>query len=498
MNFSIKPTQVDKIETDVLVVFCFEEGIKELSDLDQKMAGLLMISAQKENFTGRNSEKLLISSKEALCAYKLLVIGMGKKEEVDLNSLRKILAETTGFLRTMKIKNIAVVVDDHLSHKYPPNEVVKTMTEAIMLSSYHFLKYKGEKEKNDYSVLEEVIFQIKPGQISQANNGIDDGKIDAEAAFFTRDLVNEPASVTTPTHLANVALKIAKESKNRIKTRIFGTEELEKLGMEAYLGVSQGSIEPPKFIRLEYKPTRFNKKIVIVGKGITFDTGGLSLKSSEHMESMKSDMSGAAVVLGVFQALKYFDIPYQVVGLIPACENMPSGKALHPGDILRAANGKTIEVLNTDAEGRLTLADAFSFATKYEKPDYLIDIATLTGACRIALGEDIAGLWGNNQFLIDKLREASKNSGEMVWQMPLPKEYNELLKSHIADLRNIQIGKYGGAITAAIFLSEFVDETSWAHLDIAGPSYAEKPSPLIPVGGSGFGVRMLLRFLKDL
>jgi len=248
---------------------------------------------------------------------------------------------------------------------------------------------------------------------------------------------------------------------------------------------------------MRYKPARSRKKIALLGKGITFDTGGLSLKGSEHMETMKLDMAGAAAVLGVFSVIGEIKPPIEVVGLIAACENMPGGRALKPGDILKAANGKTIEVLNTDAEGRLTLADSLSFAVKSEKPDEMIDLATLTGACVVALGENIAGLFGNDVKLLAALEKASNSSGDRVWQLPLEKSYAELIKSQIADIKNTQTGKYGGAITAALFLNEFTADVPWAHLDIAGPAFAEKVTPLTAVGGTGFGVRLLLNYLKS-
>lgn len=498
MKFLLKPTDPEKIETDTLIVFCFEDSINDLSFFDQKLTGLLKISAQKENFTGKEKQQLVISTIDKLAAYKLLVIGLGKKEEFDLSVLRQAVARAVKTVNKMKIRSTALVTDDFWLQKYPEREIGIAIVEAVSLSSYRFHKYKGEEEKKQVVPLDEVIIQVKPSKISQVNEGVEEGKILSEATCFARDLVNEPAAVTTPSFLASVATRIAKESKGIIKARIFEKEEVEKLGMGAYLGVARGSEEPLKFIRLIYKPARFNKKVVIVGKGITFDTGGLSIKSSEQMETMKSDMAGAAAVLAIFEALKTIEIGHQVVGIIPACENMLSGKALRPGDVLTAVNGKTIEVLNTDAEGRLTLADAFAFAVKWEKPDYLIDLATLTGACRVALGEELAGLWSNDTKLTEKLQEAAIKTGEKLWQMPLFKEYKELLKSHIADIRNISTGRYGGAITAALFLSEFVNNISWAHLDIAGPSYVEKSTPLTPIGGSGFGVRILLHFLKEL
>ncbi|MDZ7587183.1 MAG: M17 family metallopeptidase, partial [Patescibacteria group bacterium] len=285
------------------------------------------------------------------------------------------------------------------------------------------------------------------------------------------------------------------------------------------LGVARGSDEPPKLIRLEYKhptlrPIRHaqgeqvsakgevrpgwqNKKIVLVGKAITFDTGGLGLKPGEAMETMKLDMAGGAAILGVFSVLSRLKPKVWVVGFIPATENMPSGRALKPGDVLRIRNGKTVEVAHTDAEGRIILADALSLGVE-EKPGLLLDLATLTGACMVALGEEIAGVFSTDKTAVEKLEKAAQEAGEKVWSLPLVKEYKEFLKSPVADLRNISKVKYGGAITAALFLEEFVDNVPWVHLDIAGPAYAEKDTPLVPQGGSGFGVRTILNFLENL
>jgi leucyl aminopeptidase len=267
--------------------------------------------------------------------------------------------------------------------------------------------------------------------------------------------------------------------------------------MGGLLGIAKGSDEDPKFIRLAYKGTG-KKTIVLVGKGITFDSGGLSLKPDSGMETMKMDMAGAATVLGIFSALKTVKPAVNVVGLIAACENMPSGKAIKPGDVVTALNGKTIEIINTDAEGRVILADALSYASQFEKPDALIDLATLTGACMVALGEEIAGLFSNDKELAETLKTSAQKTGERVWEMPLVPEYRELIKGKVGDIKNSAGKKYGGAITAALFLENFVDpKIHWAHIDIAGPAFEEKGKPLTPYGGTGFGVRMLLDFINN-
>jgi len=326
--------------------------------------------------------------------------------------------------------------------------------------------------------------------------GIVNGSQRASGTIFARDLVNEPSSTMTPTALARAAKALAKQK--TITCTVFGKKEITKFGMGAFLGVTKGSDEEPKFIKLVYKAPNAAHTICLVGKGITYDSGGLSLKPSTGMETMKCDMAGAAAILGVFEALAFIKPNIQVVGLIAACENMPSGHAIKPGDVVRAMNGKTIEVLNTDAEGRLILADALSYAEKFVKSAYTIDIATLTGACMVALGEDVAGVFANDDGLATGLLQASAIAGEKFWRLPLEKAYEADLKSPIADIQNISKVRYGGAINGALFLKEFVGEnTKWAHLDIAGPAFAEKETAISRFGGTGFSVRTLLSFIES-
>ena len=309
--------------------------------------------------------------------------------------------------------------------------------------------------------------------------------------FLARDLVNEPASVSTPTYLANQAKKLA--DGNGLKTEVWGVNKIKAAKMHGLLAVSRGGPEEPRFIKLSYTPSgKPKKKVALVGKGLTFDSGGLSLKPAKSMETMKIDMSGGATVLGTMRAIAALKPPVQVTGYVPSSENMPSGTAQKPGDIISYRNGKTVEVLNTDAEGRLILADALICAVE-DKPDVIIDLATLTGACMVALGSQVAGLFSNNQKLTDDLLASSKETGEQLWPMPLVKEYKDDIKSSIADIKNIG-GGYGGAITAALFLEEFVSDVPWAHLDIAGPAFSERA----PRGGTGFGVRTLVQYVLSL
>jgi len=496
MKFLLKPIDPAKLASDVLVAFCWEKDLSSLRQLDEKLSGLITEAIKKEGFAGKENEYLILSTKGDIGSYKILVAGLGERENFDIFSLIKAIAFTLKKAKEAKPAKIGLIIDDYWIKKLTAQQTVQTIVETVILSNYRFLKYKSQKDQ--LREIEEVDLIIHPSKIALVEEAIKIGQIYASATNLARDLVNEPGAVTTPSYLADIACNISKDSSNKIKVRILNKDKIEKLGMGAYLGVAKGADEAPKFIHLAYKSAGSRKKVVIIGKGITFDTGGLSLKSSEHMETMKQDMAGAAVVLAVFNALPQLRIAADVVGLIPACENMPSASAIKPGDILHAANGKTIEVINTDAEGRLTLADAISYANAFEKPDYIIDVATLTGACRSALGEDIAGLWGNSEELLEKIKKAGSVSGEKLWQMPLEKDYRELVKSDIADIRNTSTGKYGGAITAALFLADFVGDSPWIHLDIAGPAYMEKETALTPKGGSGFGVRLLLQFLKEL
>ncbi len=325
------------------------------------------------------------------------------------------------------------------------------------------------------------------------HEGLSLGRVISEAVCLARDWVNAPSNQATPTFLAQKAQEIAKE--RGMEIQIFDVDQAEALGMGAFVAVAKGSREPAKFITLEYNKGKNLDRIVLVGKGITFDSGGISIKPSEKMDRMKDDMSGAAAVLAAMKAASELQIPLHLIGLLPLTENLPSGKAYKPGDILRTLSGQTVEVISTDAEGRLILADALTYGLNYQ-PKAIIDLATLTGACVIALGDYVIGLFGNDDLLLRRIQDASGKTGEKVWQLPLWEEYFENLKSDVADFKNVGT-RSAGAINGAIFLSKFVGKTPWAHLDIAGPAYIEKERPYIPKGGTGVGVRLLIQLLRD-
>jgi leucyl aminopeptidase len=312
---------------------------------------------------------------------------------------------------------------------------------------------------------------------------------------LARDLVNEPPSIATARYLGEQAERHCRG--RGLSVEVWNKKKIAAMNLAGLLAVNRGSTEEPRIIVIRYRPaTRAKKKIALIGKGITFDSGGLSLKPAKSMETMKLDMAGGAAIIGAMSRLPELRLPVEVTGYIPTTDNLPSGSAQKPGDIIRYLNGKTIEVLNTDAEGRLILADGLALAAR-AKPDYMINLATLTGACMVALGTEVAGVFSNHQPLADALIRSGRESGEKLWQLPLVKEYRDEIKSSVADMKNIG-GSYGGAITAALILQEFVDSVPWAHLDIAGPAFAEKEMLTSPKGGTGFGVRTLLRFLATL
>jgi len=376
----------------------------------------------------------------------------------------------------------------------PARERAQAVVEGALLGTYRFDKYL--KEKNGKVVRALTVLEPDRRGAAAGRAGVRIGRIAAEATALARDLVNEPANVVTPTFLARRAAEIAKEG--GLTLRVLERAECAKMGMGAYVGVAQGSEEPPKFIHLTYTPRgRARRRMVVIGKGITFDSGGLDLKTADGMLRMKHDMSGAAAVLGIFQALPRLKPPVEVHGLIAATENMPSGTAQRPGDIVRAMNGLTIEIGNTDAEGRLTLADALVYAVKHIKPDEMIDMATLTGAVVIALGQGLSGVMASDDGLAARVLAAADGAGERMWRLPLHDEYKDGLKSDVADLNNISSQRGAGAIVAGLFMREFTAGVPWAHLDIAGTAYTERELPLGPKGATGVGVRTVLTYLTN-
>ncbi len=430
----------------------------------------------------------------------ILLVGLGKISELDLEGLRALGGRIVKTMPKVGAAEAALAAPP-FSAQGGDGAVAQALAEGILLAEYSFDRLKSKKKEDEKKPKAEKIVIFAPEEgVSAARRGAARAEKIAAAAALARDLVSLPANVATPSYVARRASGLAKAKgagKNPVACRVLGRAAIEKEKMGSFLSVSRGSVEEPKLVVLQYKgggPK--GKNVVLVGKGITFDSGGLSLKPSSAMDDMKIDMSGAAAVIGAVKAAADLGLKVNVVGLTPLCENMPSGAATRPGDVVTSRSGKTIEILNTDAEGRLILADALDYAKKF-KPDALVDLATLTGACMVALGLRCAGLFTRDDELAEKLTEAGERSGERVWRLPLWKEYREDMKSDIADIKNIG-NRWCGAITAAAFLGEFVDdEVSWAHLDIAGTATAEKGTAYIAKGASGFGVRLLVEFLKE-
>ncbi len=497
MKLSIRKGDITQEKCDLLVVGMFEEMQPTggaIGAVEKVLDGLVSKILKEDHFDGKAGSSVVLRPL-GFGAKRVLVVGFGKKAEFSEETVRQSAAIAVNVAKNVKAKKIVSAFLGTGHGGMNPKLAGKAIAEGALLAAYDFAKYKSDHKA---PVLESFEVIAKDGKVARAGaDGLQLGEAYAQGTIVARDLVNEPAQHMRPADLVQVAKDIAGKSKGKVKIKVFDQTALEKMGAGGILGVARGSDHPPFLVHLTYKPANAKKRIALVGKAITFDTGGISLKPADHMMTMKLDMAGAAAVLGAFSALVALQPKVEVHGVFGAAENMPSGNAIVPGDVVRAMNKKTIEVLNTDAEGRVTLADTLTYGVKL-KPDMMIDLATLTGACMVALGEEIAGVMSNNAQVEQKVLMAAKEAGENMWALPLEPRYKPLMKSEVADLKNIA-GRYGGAITAGLFLQEFVDGVPWAHLDIAGPAFAERPlNAYTKHGGTGFGVRTLLEFVRSL
>lgn len=449
--------------------------LPEGETLDQALGGALDQALKATGFQGEVGETLLVQRPEG----HFLLFGLGKRQDQGLDELREHGGRLAQALSKLSFREAAVEV--FFAKRLGKQRASYALAEGLHLGGYRFSKYKSSKEEKGLRIL---LAGASAPEVERA-------KAVAEAVNYARDLVNEPPNLLTPAELAWRALALAEEV--GLEAEVWDEKRIEEEGMGAFLAVARGSANPPRFIKLVYRAHPSMGRVALVGKGLTFDTGGYSLKPTDSMSTMKSDMAGAAAVLGAMRAIAKLKPPYEVRAYIAAAENMISGSAYRVQDILRSYSGKTIEVLNTDAEGRLTLADALAYAEK-EGAERILELSTLTGAAVVALGEKVAALFATDPALERRLLKAAEEAGEKVWPMPLEEAYREKLKSDFADLKNVG-DRNGGAITAALFLTEFV-KVPFAHLDIAGPAYAAKPHPLGPAGGTGFGVRTLIRFFE--
>jgi leucyl aminopeptidase len=478
----------DRVVADLLAVPVFAgRTLGPGADVvDRALDGSLAEFMEETDFGGKRGETLPVPTRGMLGAKAVVLVGLGDQDKLDADALRRAGAALAR--RASKVSDVATTLLGAAPPTIDSGDAAQAIAEGVALGSYQFLRYKGDPTPTK---LNQVLVLGRPS--AKVRAGLERGVRIAEAVAWARDLVNEPAAGKAPADIADLAKRIARSS--GLKFKVLAGEQLERAGMGGVIGVGAGSDRDPCFVRLEYAPAGARRTLALVGKGVVFDSGGLSIKTAGGMETMKTDMSGAAAVIAAMSVLRDLGVKTRVVGYVPLVENMPSGRAMRPGDVLKMRNGKTVEVLNTDAEGRLILADALSLASD-ENADAIIDVATLTGAITIALGEKIAGLMGSNDEWIDQVRDAAGRVGEAVWPLPLPDEYRKTLDSEVADLRNISTGGGGGSLTAGLFLKEFTNGSPWAHLDIAGTARAGADDGYTLKGGTGWGVRTLVELAR--
>lgn len=487
MNYKIVNTDILKLKCDVLVLAMYE-GQKltgNLKDIDEKLGGALESRINNRNFTGSFGKSLTIDTLGKLKADTVMIKGLGKKKDFTAERMFRAGAQVA---KSLDESIQTVVVDFQLKSK---KHQLSNLFEGIAFGEYRFNKYKTSKTAK--REIEYSIAVKNPGSTifkSESRNSL----YVSEAQKNSRDIVNEPPGYLTPAKLSEFAVNIAE--KGNLEVEIFDRDRMEELKMGGILAVTRGSGQPPKFIHLIYTPEngKPGKEVALVGKGVTFDSGGLNLKPGDSMRTMKMDMGGAATVLGIMQAVSHLKPDVRIHGIVPAAENMTGGLAYKPDDIIYAMNGKSIEIINTDAEGRLLLADALSYCAGI-KPDEIIDFATLTGSCIVALGHTTAGIMGNDQDFIEEIRKCAEETGEKMWQLPMDEDIARELESDVADIKNAG-SRWGGAIYAAHFLKNFVPEkTRWSHIDLAGPAFIMKGNEFSISGGTGFGIRTVLNYL---
>jgi len=497
MNLKLSASDPLKTRTACLVVGIFADHWHDpwLHELDRLVEGRLQAARRTLEFTGKANECLLLQPGSPSPMQRILLVGLGRRRDCGLEQLRQAAGSAFGLLKGKRLSNLACTLPRTEVSRTKPAERVAAVAEGLLLEAYRFDHYQTDSSASKASGPQSAtLFCAHRADLKDAGTALVDAQVMAEAVALARDLVNEPGNVKSPEWLAGQAADAATAA--GVKCTILDRVELEREGCRALLGVAQGSVREPRLIVLEYRGDDENTApVALIGKGVVFDAGGISLKPAEKMEEMKMDMAGGAAVLGACLAAVRLNLPINLVGVIPAVENLPSGSAIRPGDILTSLSGQTIEIINTDAEGRLILADALTYVRRF-KPRLVIDVATLTGACIIALGHHASAVLGNDSALIQALRSAGEQSGERLWELPLWADYDQQIKSDVADVKNTG-GRPAGTITAAAFLQRFARGFKWAHLDIAGTAWIEKPRPCHPKGASGVGVRLLTAFLRE-
>jgi leucyl aminopeptidase len=488
-------------KTDVLVVGRFADGGPDevIPALDKKLGGSIDRLARLGDFTGKPKTHALLYSDGKIEAQRVLLLGLGERKKATLDTIRRAAAAAASRAVDLKVRRISLALHRACDDDFPSAALGRAMAEGAYLGSYRYDEYLSENGNGRLGALDVEIVDPEPARIQSLAPGVSAGIVVGQAQSYARTIVNRPANVINPSTLAQAAQDLARQLKT-VRCTIFDEKKLQARGMGGILAVGSGSQSKPRLIVLRYTPAHRPAKglptVALVGKAVTFDSGGISIKPAQDMDQMKFDKTGGIAVLATIRALAELKLPMNVLGLIPAAENLPSGSSYRPGDIITTYSGKTVEILNTDAEGRMILCDALAYAAE-QKCEVIIDIATLTGACMVALGAHKAGLMSNDDDLVARLQQAAEESGENVWRLPTGDEYAEEMKSKIADLKNAG-GRWGGASTASSFLQQFVGAAKWAHLDIAGMDVFLKPTEYGCVGGTGFGVRLLTTYLMNL
>jgi len=507
MELVVSYEKPEKIRCDLIAIGCFEEEAKKDKKtppskllredggvaLDKALDGEISRLITASNFIGSAGKMRLIFTEGRIPARHILLIGLGKKKDSKLTVLRNSSAKIGKVADEIRAKEIALVLHKDSLFDADPTSRAKIIAEGFELGRYNFDLYKAPISRTEKTAKKLIL--ISPKSEKTIKKALQAGYQSAQATILARNLGNTPGNDMTPTILARFSKDVA--NKGGLQYKELGPAQIKEEKMGAFLAVAQGSAQPPVLVHMRYKPKGASRKTVaVVGKGVTFDTGGISIKPVRGMEEMKNDMGGAAAVIGTMQAIAKLNPSVTVDAYIVAAENMPDGKAIKPGDIVTARNGKTIEIISTDAEGRMLLADGLSFATD-KKPDYVVDISTLTGTCPYAVGEKYSAILGTDQQLIDKLKKAGDEAGEPVWQLPLEKDYMKGLTMGPADLRNLGSSK-ADTIIGALFLSNFIGDIPWAHIDIASTAWSNETTDIWPKGSTGVGVRLLTQFLMNL
>jgi leucyl aminopeptidase len=491
-----KKIDIENVDKPVVLIGITEKGLEDpmLKVGSNDVNKLIKDVIELGDFKGKSGDLVFIYTLGKIKAKRILLVGLGKEDKITVESIRKAMGNASRKCRDLGVEKIAISLDHFIRNKLDAKDVTEGITQGIIMGSFQNLAYKTKDLDKFKHLKKQTIFSDTIDEkIMEA--GITSGKIIADAVNFSRELAWGPANFITPTKLAEEAERIAKDY--GIKTTVFDREKSKEIGLHSFLAVAQGTEEPPKFIIMDYgSELKDVDTVALIGKAITFDTGGISIKSNEGMQTMKADMTGGAVVIAAMEAIAQLKPNVRVIGVVPATDNMPSGKAYHPTDIINSYSGQTIEVISTDAEGRMVINDGLTYAAKNYKPKAMFDFATLTGSMMIALGSHAIGYFANDDNLAEVLEKASKTSGEKVWRMPLWDEYAAQLKSDLADFKHTG-GRAGGAITAAKFLEKFVMDVPWIHMDIAGTSGQESDKDYNTKGSKGVAVRLIIDVIRN-